>query len=108
VNWVVENAARYKIDLSRVAVWGCSAGGHLAAGVAMRDAKERNPSRICQLNLVVPALSHPDAYDDLLKSILISKLEGAGLMDPKDPFRLLKPIFGQSSFYSWLCHSPEY
>lgn len=98
LDWVFENASTYHVDPSRVAIWGCSSGGHLAAGVAMRDAKEHQPSRLCQVNLVVPALCHPDAYEEPLKRILVAQLKKAGLLDPVDPFKLLKPIFGQFSF----------
>ena len=31
ISWMVENAAKYKIDPKRLGVWGYSAGGHLAA-----------------------------------------------------------------------------
>ena len=31
LNWMVRNAAKFKIDTSRIGVWGYSAGGHLAA-----------------------------------------------------------------------------
>ena len=31
ISWMVENAAKYKIDPKRLGVWGYSSGGHLAA-----------------------------------------------------------------------------
>ncbi|MFV0590112.1 MAG: alpha/beta hydrolase fold domain-containing protein [Draconibacterium sp.] len=31
IRWIKENAAKYKLDLAKVGVWGQSAGGHLAA-----------------------------------------------------------------------------
>lgn len=39
-------------------MWGCSAGGNLAAGVALRDSAS-GPSRIAFLSLVVPVTCHP-------------------------------------------------
>lgn len=59
MNHVVVNASRYGIDITRIALWGASAGGNLAAGVALRDAHEHNPTRICHVTLVAPALCPP-------------------------------------------------
>lgn len=40
LGWLVENAAKFQIDTNRVAVWGYSAGGHLASLLAATEAKE--------------------------------------------------------------------
>jgi len=56
IGWVIEHAAEYNVDTDRLALWGQSAGGHLAAGIALRDAVEHRPSRIRHVNLVVPVV----------------------------------------------------
>ena len=66
LEWTISNASQYDIDVRRVGVWGASAGGHLAANVAMLDALNHSPSRIRQASLVVPATCHSDAYDSIL------------------------------------------
>lgn len=42
VRWVRENAERYGIDTTQIAISGCSAGGHLAILVGMTNASERH------------------------------------------------------------------
>ena len=59
LNYVVANAQKYGIITTRIALWGGSAGGNLAAAVALRDAQEHNPTRIRHASLVVPALCPP-------------------------------------------------
>ena len=39
-------------------MWGCSAGGNLAASVALRDSIS-GPSRLAFLSLMVPVTCHP-------------------------------------------------
>ena len=56
---IIANADKYGIDITRIALWGASAGGNLAASVALRDAQEHNPTRIRHVSLVVPALCPP-------------------------------------------------
>lgn len=68
IQWTIDHAGEYKIDAGRIALWGCSAGGNLAAGVALRDAEEHKASRLCHVNLVVPATCHPDMYPPEMKS----------------------------------------
>lgn len=62
LEWVLENASLYKVDTGRIGLWGCSAGGNLAAGVALRDSVEHEKSRIRHVNLVAPVTCHPDQY----------------------------------------------
>jgi len=53
--WAVEHAAELCIDPSRVAVMGPSAGGNLAAAVALL-ARDRGGPQLCRQVLMVPAL----------------------------------------------------
>ena len=59
-NWVAENADRLGVDPARVAVGGDSAGGNLAACVALMARERRAPSLVFQL-LVYPVTD--DAMD---------------------------------------------
>ena len=59
LNHVIANADKYGIDTMRIALWGASAGGNLAAGVALRDAHEHDQTRICHVSLVAPPLCPP-------------------------------------------------
>ncbi|KAJ4862654.1 alpha/beta hydrolase fold domain-containing protein [Trichoderma breve] len=68
VQWAIDNAAKYNINPDRIGLWGCSAGGNLAAAVALRDAKEHTVPRIRHVNLVVPVTCHPDLYPEVLKA----------------------------------------
>ena len=52
--WIADNAARLGIDARRLAVGGDSAGGNLAAVVAI-DARDRGGSRLAHQFLVYPA-----------------------------------------------------
>ncbi|KAL1894190.1 hypothetical protein Sste5346_005976 [Sporothrix stenoceras] len=66
LNYVVDNAAKYNVDTKRIALWGCSAGGNLVAGVALRDAREHEVTRICHASLLVPALCPPKVAPAIL------------------------------------------
>lgn len=68
LNWTLSNAAQYKIDTGRIALWGCSSGGNLAASVALRDSAENEVSRIRHASLVVPVTCHPTLYPAALLS----------------------------------------
>lgn len=68
IEWTLGNAEKYKIDSKRIGLWGCSAGGNLAAAVALRDAVEHQISRLRHVNLVVPVTCHPDLYPEILKA----------------------------------------
>ncbi|KZT61391.1 alpha/beta-hydrolase, partial [Calocera cornea HHB12733] len=56
IGWAIENAKGYNVDPTRLALWGQSAGAHLAAGAALRDADEHNPPRIRLVSLTVPVV----------------------------------------------------
>ncbi|MDO8750631.1 MAG: alpha/beta hydrolase [Dehalococcoidia bacterium] len=53
VEWIVRNAGAYDVDVNRVAVGGSSAGGNLAAAVALMARDRKGPKLVCQV-LVYP------------------------------------------------------
>ncbi|CAH0020336.1 unnamed protein product [Clonostachys rhizophaga] len=64
LQWVIDNAPTYNIDINRIGVWGASAGGNLAAALALRCAKEAPTSQkpaLALVSLVVPVTAHPEA-----------------------------------------------
>ncbi|OAP60659.1 hypothetical protein AYL99_05661 [Fonsecaea erecta] len=64
--WAIRNAERYQIDTSRIALWGASAGGNLAAAVSIRYTQERPVTGYPSLrlvSLVVPVTAHPKAQE---------------------------------------------
>ena len=54
LEWVTRNAERLDVDASHVAVGGCSAGGNLAAAVALMARDRTGPGLACQV-LIYPA-----------------------------------------------------
>jgi acetyl esterase/lipase len=68
LNWTLDNAGEYMIDPKRVAIWGFSSGGNLAAAVALKDSTENTTPRIKHVNLVVPVTCHPRLYPPTLSS----------------------------------------
>ncbi|OQV06595.1 hypothetical protein CLAIMM_11142 [Cladophialophora immunda] len=68
LNWTVDNAATYRINLKRIAIWGFSSGGNLAAAVALKDSMENTTPRIKHVNLVVPVTCHPALYPPIVSS----------------------------------------
>ena len=57
LRWVVDNAARLQIDARRVAVGGDSAGGNLAAVVALMS-RERGGPALVQQTLIYPVTNY--------------------------------------------------
>jgi acetyl esterase len=57
LGWVAANAARLGIDSRRVAVGGDSAGGNLAAVVALMARDRKGPALVCQA-LIYPVTDH--------------------------------------------------
>lgn len=55
--WLSDNAAELGVDPARIAVGGASAGGGLAAGLALM-ARDRGGPAICFQHLVFPMLDH--------------------------------------------------
>lgn len=97
LSWVAQHSTEYNLDATRVALWGASAGGQLAASIALRDANENETPRIKHVNLVVPSLSSPDLYPDALKTKWSSSRRFA--FSPKDkvedPTSLLRTVWGK-------------
>lgn len=75
--WLAENATSFGGDPSRIGVAGDSAGGNLAAHVAIRAKRENGPKLKAQL-LVVPATSAPEK----------AKTAMSGLDNPSFPIAL--------------------
>ena len=58
VEWVSENASLLNIDPTRIAVGGDSAGGSLAAAMAIVT-RDRNGPHLCHQLLVYPCMTSP-------------------------------------------------
>lgn len=76
--WVVANAASIKVDASRLAVGGDSAGGNLAAGVAQRFRDENGPKISAQL------LIYPVARTDGVATVSMVENAVGYLLQRKD------------------------
>ncbi|KIX95660.1 uncharacterized protein Z520_08780 [Fonsecaea multimorphosa CBS 102226] len=66
IAWAIRNAGKYQIDTSRIALWGASAGGNLAAAVSIRHTQQRPVTgfpNLRMVSLVVPVTAHPKAQD---------------------------------------------
>jgi acetyl esterase len=66
VLWVIAHAARWGIDPNRIAVMGDSAGGNLAAAVALM-ARDRGGPNIAAQVLIYPAVEMYDKYPSELQ-----------------------------------------
>ena len=62
LQWVAENAARFNVDPARLGVMGQSAGGNLAAAVALKARDEGGPKLVFQY-LQVPTVDLSDRTD---------------------------------------------
>jgi len=62
LNWMVANSEQLKIDPSRIAVGGASAGGGMAAGVALMNRDNGGPNLVLQL-LLYPMIDNLHATD---------------------------------------------
>lgn len=74
LNWVIENAARLKFDPARVSVGGDSAGGNLAAAVAIA-ARDTGKTKLRAQILVYPAVDlsmSGDYYGRFTKDLILT------------------------------------
>lgn len=75
---VIRNAAEYHVDVTRIGLLGGSAGGNLAAALALRysqaPATTAHPV-LRMVSLVVPATAHPKAESRFKKERQIPKSE---------------------------------
>jgi len=99
LHWTIDNAAKYNIDTSRIALYGTSAGGNLAAATAIYARDNKIP--ISGLVLRIPATCHPDAFPSEYPNESMSAHKDASILskqamdnfydyyaknaDPKDP-----------------------
>jgi acetyl esterase len=96
--WVSENASQMGIDATRLVVIGDSAGGSLAAGVALAARDHKGPAIFCQV-LLYPGLDRDMAapsitaladapmlsHDDI---VYMHDLADTGAGAPRDPYRV--------------------
>ncbi len=84
LHWVIEHSAELSIDADRVSVGGASAGGNLAAGVALQ-AKDEGSPKIRSLLLIYPVIYlDPPPQQEQLREALneLPPLLGGGEEDP--------------------------
>ncbi len=62
LQWVAEHAGEWGADPALLALGGDSAGGHLAAVLAMRRLLARSEPKLCALMLLYPVTDHPSAH----------------------------------------------
>lgn len=74
LTWLAENAKSLKIDPNRIIISGNSAGGGLAAGIALL-ARDRNGPRLMAQMLQCPML------DDRCNTVSAIQMKGVGLWD---------------------------
>jgi len=107
LNWAVsrEIVTTYRIDPTRMGLWGCSAGAHLGATVLLWDAREHNPSRIRQASLVIPAVCHPDAFNGHLKEVFEKRKQTYLKETPSAFFGHIENLFGNPPLVSYIYSS---
>ncbi|MCD6060635.1 MAG: lipase [Moraxellaceae bacterium] len=63
VRFLQANASKYRLDMNRLATWGYSAGGHLAALLAVQPASDIPPVRVTIAGGAPSDLTAPEARD---------------------------------------------
>jgi acetyl esterase/lipase len=63
VRWLQAHASEYRLDMNRLAVWGYSAGGHLAALLAVQPVSDLPPVRVAIAGAPPSDLAAPEARD---------------------------------------------
>ena len=81
--WLLANAGSLNVDTSKVYVTGNSAGGHLAAVVALKVVQSANPTALAAQVLRIPCTCHPEAFPG-----------------PPPPKRANVPIFNDGDYLS--------
>lgn len=75
VKWVAENAESIRVDPDRIAVGGDSAGGNLAAVVALMARDRKGPSLVYQM-LIYPVTNHSydtESYNENAEGYFLTK-----------------------------------
>lgn len=104
LHWVIEHSTELGIDADRVSVGGASAGGNLAAGVALQTKDEGSP-KINSLLLIYPViyLDPPPDQQQLREALnQLPPLLGGG---PEDPVRNKNLLWG--TFLGPTIHDPS-
>ena len=86
--WVADNSLELDIDPSRIAVGGASAGGCLAAGLAIR-ARDRSGPVVAGQMLIYPVL------DDRLSTASMNNFDDAPIFSPADCRHMWKIYLGE-------------
>lgn len=63
VRYLQQHASEYRLDMNRLAVWGYSAGGHLAALLAVQPASDLPPVRVAIAGAAPSDLAAPEAQN---------------------------------------------
>lgn len=72
---MVQSADEYRLDTSRIGLWGASAGGNLAAAVALRHSREQRQPALRFVSLVVPVTAHPRAQAAFIEQRTLARSE---------------------------------
>jgi acetyl esterase/lipase len=92
IRFLSDNAKEYGYDINRLALYGYSAGGHLAALVGMANDLERGPKDTVKIKAVVAGGTPADLtkYED---SELVVKLMGGKYSEMRDAYKKASPMF---------------
>ncbi|MCC2636809.1 MAG: nlhH 2 [Moraxellaceae bacterium] len=63
LRWLQQHASEYRLDMSRLAVWGYSAGGHLATLLAVQPASDLPAVKVAIAGAPPSDLAAPEARD---------------------------------------------